>query len=131
VFTGARRFNGGVKRQQVRLAGDFFDDGDLARISFMADTASRTDLPLSCASLADLLDLVGLLCVVRVLLDVGAHLLHRGRGLLGRRGLRTGSFRYSTEAVEMDWLAADTRRRWRESRAQSASDAHHRAQRLH
>ena len=33
VLAGARRFDGGVEREEVRLVGDLLDDGDLLRRS--------------------------------------------------------------------------------------------------
>ena len=53
VLAGPRRLDGGVKRQEVRLARDLLDDRDLARRSPSSRaTASATALPLSRASFA-------------------------------------------------------------------------------
>ncbi len=58
-----------------------------------------TASPLASASLADWRAIFSVWAgVVGVLLDVGGHLLHRGRGLFGRRGL-LGRARLSCSAV--------------------------------
>ena len=84
VFAGAGRFDGGVQRQQVRLAGDFFDNADFLRHlfhgahgSFHRDAAQ----PRIVRRFGG--DLIGLARIVGVLLDAGRHLFHSGGGFLG------------------------------------------------
>src|ERR1022692_1381881 len=81
VLPGARRLDSGIEGQQVGLARDLLDYGDLA-----GDLLHRRHrLQHALAALLRILgrfggDLVGLLRVVGVLLDVGNHLLHGGGG---------------------------------------------------
>ena len=53
-------------------------------------------------------DLLGLVGVVGVLLDVGRHLLHRRRRLLGRRCLFGGALRKLLGVADNSWLPEDT-----------------------
>jgi hypothetical protein len=107
VFAGARRLDGRVERQQVGLARNLLDDGDLVGDLLHRGHRFKHALAALLRVLGALVgDLVGLLRVVGVLLDVGDHLLHRRRGFFGRCRLRAGALRDLTEAVEMDWLAA-------------------------
>jgi len=64
-------------------------------ISFMAATASTTDLPLSCASVADLLAILSVCAALSAFcLMLENHLLHRRGCFLGRGRLRTGALGY-------------------------------------
>ena len=88
MFAGACRLDGRVERQQVGLPGDFLDDrnlrGDrphgLDRLGHRGAAFVRGVRRL----LGNSFRLAG---VLGGLLDVGSHLLHRGRRLLGGRGL--------------------------------------------
>jgi len=64
MFAGPRRFDGRIQSQQVGLARDLLDDRTRLAISFMAATASTTDLPLSCASVADLFAILSVCCAL-------------------------------------------------------------------
>ena len=74
--------------EQVGLAGDLLHDGDLLGDGLHRLDGAADRLAASLGVLGRLAgDLLGLGGVVGVLLDVGGHLLHRGGGFLGRRGL--------------------------------------------
>ncbi len=109
MFAGARRFDGRVERQQVGLAGDLFDDGDLVGDLLHRRHGFENPLAALLGVLGALVgDLVSLLRVVSVLLDVGDHLLHRRRSFFRRSGLGAGTLRHLHGRGEMDWLAAAT-----------------------
>ncbi len=99
LVTGAGRFHRSVQGQDVGLEGDAVDDaddvGDLA--GGIVDTLHGFDhqannvTALDCNGAGVHGQLIGLFGAVGVLLDGGAKLLHRGRGLLQRTGLLLGA----------------------------------------
>ncbi len=85
VLARAGGFDCGVEGQKVGLPGDFLHEGDLLGDGLHGLDRAIDSLAARLRVLRRLLgDALGLGCVVGVLLDIGCHLFHGSRGLLGR-----------------------------------------------
>src|SRR5579871_4617701 len=94
MLARARRFYGRVQGQHVGLPRDLLDYGDLVR-NFLHRVYRLRHRPAAFLGIISRLggDLLGLLRIFRVLLDIGDHLLHRGRRLFSRGCLAVGALR--------------------------------------
>ncbi len=107
MLAGAGRFDGRVQRQQVGLAGDLLDDGDLAGDLLHRRHRFRPPhLPLSWASLADLVAILSVcwaLSAFCLMLETISSIEEEASSAEAACAL--APFETCTEAVLIDWLA--------------------------
>ena len=133
MLAGAGRFDGRISASRLvwRAISSMMEI--LLAISFIAATASRTLLPLSCASLALLLAILSVCCALSafcLMLETISSIDEEASSAAAACEL--APFDTCTEAVEMDWLAAATSPAMeRMSETVRVNPANHGDERLH